>query len=62
VFLSYEFHTVLHEVFAVVVFVNSNLQVILLTQLVCRYVYDLPSYQISTPCLVISEGSFIESK
>jgi len=28
----------------------------------CRYVYDMPLYQISIPCLVISEAFFVESK
>jgi len=49
-------------VFAVIVFVNIHTQIILLTQSVCRYVYDMLLYQISTTCLVISEGSFLESK
>jgi len=49
-------------VFAVIVFVNIHTQIILLTQSVCRYVYDMPAYQISTPSLAISEGSFLESK
>jgi hypothetical protein len=59
---NYELRTSLRQVFTVIVLVNIYLQRIFLTQSLCRYFCDMPPYQISTPCLVISSGSFLESK
>ena len=43
-------------------FVSIHLYKKLLSDPICGYIYDMPPYQISTPCFVISVSFFLEIK